>query len=167
MKFQGPQLETKLECCWAEISASALKRSFLLLWSPSSKDNCFSPHCVQIRERSNLKEEGFIFASQFRGYGPLWWLLLVVRLTTSGMNYNPDMEGKPVRDYFCLVWSEWTHSSPDLSGRKIHTFDLNLEWGRQTFNLGQKACIRTWKKGAFALCLLVLYLPAHLSLHWH
>ena len=26
----------------------------------------------------------------------LWWLLLVVNLTTSGVNYNPEMEGTPV-----------------------------------------------------------------------
>lgn len=111
--------------------------------------------------------EGTLSYQGVEPFDRVWWQFLIGNLTTSGMNYNPDMEGTPVRDYFCLVWSEWTHSSPDLSGRKIHTFDLNLDWGRQTFNLGQKACIRTWKKGAFALCLLVLYLPAHLSLHWH
>jgi hypothetical protein len=27
---------------------------------------------------------------------PLGWLFLVIKLTTSGMNYNPEMEGIPV-----------------------------------------------------------------------
>jgi hypothetical protein len=26
----------------------------------------------------------------------VWWLFLVVNLTTSGMNYNPEVEGTPV-----------------------------------------------------------------------
>lgn len=32
----------------------------------------------------------------------LWWLFLVVNLTTSGINYNPEIGGTPVRG-FCLV----------------------------------------------------------------
>jgi hypothetical protein len=38
--------------------------------------------------------------------------ILVVKLTTSGMNYNPEKEGTPVKDYFS--WSkvgEYTSSS--------------------------------------------------------
>lgn len=28
--------------------------------------------------------------------GGLWWLFLVVNLTISGTNYNPELEGSPV-----------------------------------------------------------------------
>jgi hypothetical protein len=52
------------------------------------------------------------------------------------MNYNPEVEGMPVRDFMlaCFKVKEST-SSPDLSYRETHTFDPDLTVGRCTFNL--------------------------------
>lgn len=44
----------------------------------------------------------------------LLWGFLVVRLTTSGMNYNPDVEGTPEID-------------PDLEAGSRQPFNLDLE----------------------------------------
>ena len=41
---------------------------------------------------------------QFWAFGELGWLVLVVNLTTSGMNRNPEIEGVSVRDVF--AWFE-------------------------------------------------------------
>jgi hypothetical protein len=45
------------------------------------------------------------------------------------MNYNPEMDGTPVRFSAWIEVSESTSSS-DLSGRKTHTFHLDLKTGR-------------------------------------
>lgn len=37
--------------------------------------------------------------------GSVMVVFLVVNLATSGMKYKPEMQGSPVRDYFCLVLS--------------------------------------------------------------
>lgn len=80
------------------------------------------------------------------------------------MNYSPEMEDTPVRDIF--AWFEVGESTSNLYlwGRKIDTFDLDVEedilliWAI----LVLEANVRTQKE-AFALCLLSLSMRAHLS----
>ena len=44
----------------------------------------------------------------------LRWLFLVVNLTISEMNYNPEMEGIPVRDFYAWFEVGESASSSDL-----------------------------------------------------
>ena len=66
---------------------------------------------------------------------------LIVNLTTSGMNYNPDIEDTALGNF---SWFEVDVSTPnpDLCRRKTQTFELDLEVGRHAFNLGHTLC---WK----------------------
>lgn len=80
------------------------------------------------------------------------------------MNCNPDKNGLPVRHF--LLGSKWM--DPLLVchfDTERHVSDLDLEVGRQTFNL--KASVRTYKKEGFAFCLLALAWLACPFLHWH
>ena len=44
---------------------------------------------------SGWKMESALTPHNLQG-NPLWWLFLVVDLTISGMNYNPELEGSSV-----------------------------------------------------------------------
>lgn len=61
--------------------------------------------------------------------------MLVVILTIPGKCYNPETEGTPVKD---LKWVDrslvWTFEV------EIHTFHVDLEAGRATFNLSHTFC---------------------------
>ena len=67
---------------------------------------------------------------------------LAVKLATPGMNYNPSMEGIPVRFFF---WQEIT--ALILAAPSARSLD------------------KRWKNEAFVLCLSVLSLVADPSLH--
>lgn len=54
---------------------------------------------------------------------------MVVNLATSGMNYSPEMEGTPMRNF--LLGLKWMN----LRLVQIHIFDEVLEAERHTFNL--------------------------------
>ena len=65
----------------------------------------------------------------YKGY-IVGWLLLVVNLTISRMNYNLKMEDTPVRDFLLgLKWVNWLLVQTFEVGR--HTSDPDLKVGRQ------------------------------------
>jgi len=96
-------------------------------------------------------------------------LPLVVTLTISGMNYNPDVESTPVRDFILGLQS--------VNPLVVQTFEVGtptpLIWmlRQQTgLYIGPhllEAHIRTGRKEALALCLPIIPLLAHPFLHWH
>ena len=80
------------------------------------------------------------------------------------MNYNPDMEGASVKDFF-FAWFEVVEptSRRDLRDRKTHSFNLHLEVGKTT-PLSWAIC-KGIGEGSFALRLLVLALVVNSPLH--
>lgn len=50
-----------------------------------------------------LSRAGSTSVPSFVIFHGLQWLFLIVNLATSKMNYNPEMEDPPMRDYFCFV----------------------------------------------------------------
>jgi hypothetical protein len=68
-----------------------------------------------------------------------------------------------------FAWFEADESAClNLWGRKTNAFDLDLEVGRFTFNLGHTFWwkpVQRWKKEDSACCLLALALQAHPFLH--
>jgi len=58
-------------------------------------------------------------------------------LTTSGIKWNPDLEGTPRRDFSLAGFKvgECT-SNLNFRGRETRAFDTEIEAGIYTFNLG-------------------------------
>lgn len=67
------------------------------------------------------------------------WLFLVVNLTVSGVNYNPEMEHTPVRDFpwfeagefNSLVWIKRYTFDSELGVRR-HILLMIWSWGKKT-----------------------------------
>ena len=109
-----------------------------------------------------------------------WWLFLVVNLTISGMNYNPEREGTAERGSDWLEAGE-SSSRAGLWDTKTHDFHPDLEVGRHillfqtwrqknTFKMDHSFCWKSrqeHRRKRLLLACLSFTLLTRPFFHWH
>lgn len=104
--------------------------------------------CQRTCALQDLSSYGGLSRNEPHNIKYLWWLFLVANVTTSGSNYNPEMEGILVSDFLLEV--DKSTSCVNCWGRTILTFDQNLETGRHNClntqrTLSNIIAIREWQ----------------------